>query len=315
MLKQTLLSLLSTFILFGCTSISMTTLNEDTPTISDHFITIAHRGTPGLAPEHTIPSYELAKKFGADYIEIDLQMTKDQVLVALHDNTVDRTTNGAGKVRDYTWEEIKQLNAIASFKSNDDSHYSIPSLEEIFQTFGDSVNYYIETKSPHKYPGMEKELLTLLSKYHLLDPDQNNGLPPVILQSFSEDSLRTIHQMDPTIPLIQLIKKKDIHPITSQQIENWKQYAAGIGVDFTDISKKDIDLIKQHGLLIHVFTINDKKEMERFISYGVDGIFTDHIHLLTNVVENIEEKEGYVESGLYSSSSTNGRSPTVSVIK
>src|SRR5438128_113484 len=74
-------------------------------------IIIAHRGASAYTPEHTILAYEAAKQAGADYIEIDLQMTKDGVLVAMHDEKVDRTTDGTGFVKEYTLEELKQLNA------------------------------------------------------------------------------------------------------------------------------------------------------------------------------------------------------------
>ena len=78
-------------------------------------ILIAHRGASAYTPEHTILAYEAAKQAGATYIEIDLQMTKDGVLVAMHDEKVDRTTDGNGFVKEYTLEELKQLNAGQSF--------------------------------------------------------------------------------------------------------------------------------------------------------------------------------------------------------
>ena len=70
---------------------------------------VAHRGASGYAPEHTITSYKIGEQMHGDYIEVDLQMTKDGKLIAMHDETLDRTTNGTGRVKDYTLEEIKQL--------------------------------------------------------------------------------------------------------------------------------------------------------------------------------------------------------------
>src|SRR5699024_3459181 len=74
-------------------------------------IKIPHRGASGHAPEHTMPSYELGEQFNGDYIEVDLQMTKDGTLIGMHDETVDRTTDGSGLVRNMTVEEIKELDA------------------------------------------------------------------------------------------------------------------------------------------------------------------------------------------------------------
>ncbi len=195
-------------LLTGCVS-----KNPAASTVSDEFLIIGHRGASAYAPEHTIKSYELAKQLGADYIEIDLQMTKDNVLVAMHDNTVDRTTNGKGFVHSYTLSELQKLDAGSWFNEShpqyaepSNQHLTVPTLEEIFQHFGKSVNYYIETKSPSEYPQMEEKLLSLLNKYHLIK--SSSSLPPVIIQSFSSRSLKKIHKLEPSIPLIQLLSYK-----------------------------------------------------------------------------------------------------------
>ena len=129
-------------------------------------VNVSHRGASGYAPEHTITSYQMGDKMHGDYIEVDLQMTKDGKLIAMHDETVDRTTDGTGLVKDYTLEQIKQLDAGSWFNEKypqyANSEYAglkVPTLEEVFQKFGKNENYYIETKSPEVYPGMEKELL------------------------------------------------------------------------------------------------------------------------------------------------------------
>lgn len=117
---------------------------------SDRMLVLAHRGASGYAPEHTLKSYELGKKMKTDYIEIDLQMTKDDKLVAMHDETLGRTTNGNGAVNDYTLKQIKKLDAGSSFnkanpkkKKKEYRGLKVPTLDEIIQRFGRSVNYYI----------------------------------------------------------------------------------------------------------------------------------------------------------------------------
>lgn len=84
---------------------------EDLPSPPSKILNISHRGASGHAPEHTISAYQLGEEMKGDYIEIDLQMTRDGTLIALHDTTVNRTTNGEGAVRDLTIEQIKELDA------------------------------------------------------------------------------------------------------------------------------------------------------------------------------------------------------------
>src|SRR5918997_641699 len=177
-------------------------------------LNVGHRGASGYAPEHTIPAYDLALKQGADYIEIDLQMTADGVLVALHDDTLDRTATGpaencTGPVIEKTLEQIKTCD-VGTWFNETYSQYAdpdyvglqIPTLEEIFERYGTSVNYYIETKNPEAAPGMEDELLRLMEGYDLIKPAAKRW--QVLVQSFSPESLQKIHALEPSLPLIQL---------------------------------------------------------------------------------------------------------------
>src|SRR3954447_26746922 len=137
-------------------------------------VNVSHRGASGYAPEHTLVSYDMGDKMHGDYIEIDLQMTKDGQLIAMHDETVDRTTDGTGLVKNYTVDQIKRLDAGSWFNEKYPQYANpeyvglqVPTLEEVFKEFGKNNSYYIETKSPEIYPGMEKELLRLVDKYDI----------------------------------------------------------------------------------------------------------------------------------------------------
>ncbi|PGM95027.1 glycerophosphodiester phosphodiesterase, partial [Bacillus cereus] len=137
---------------------------------SNHIKNIAHRGASAYAPEHTIAAYKLGQQMNGDYIEIDLQMTKDGHLVAMHDETLNRTTNGTGLVKEHTLEEIKQLNAGSFFNEKypnlakkEFENAKVPTLKEIIETFGHNANYYIETKSPDEYLGMKEKLLEIIN--------------------------------------------------------------------------------------------------------------------------------------------------------
>ncbi|WP_102264506.1 glycerophosphodiester phosphodiesterase [Mesobacillus jeotgali] len=238
------------------------------------FVTIAHRGASGHAPEHTMSAYDLAVSSGADYIEIDLQMTKDGELIALHDLEVDRTTNGSGRASLMTLKEIKALDAGSWFnKQNPQSaepsyeDLEIPTLEEIFQRYGTTVNYYIETKST----GMENKLINLLREYSIIGSDSK-----VILQSFYSKSLKKIHRLAPGIPLIQLYRYKEQAKMTTRELRSLEKYAAGIGANFDMVDEEYIKKAHSHGLAVHLFTVNTDKAIQRAVEMGADGVFTDY---------------------------------------
>ena len=249
----------------------------------EKFTTIAHRGASGYAPEHTFFSYDKSHNaIGASYIEIDLQMTKDGHLVAMHDETVDRTTNGTGRVDQYTLKELKQLDAGSKFNSQNpqyaNSNYKgakIPTLDEILERYGTSANYYIETKSPDVYPGMEEKLLDSLNKHHMLNKQSlNNG--QVLVQSFSQESLLKMQKLNSNVPLIRLLDKGELLALSQQDFNEIRNYAIGVGPEASDLTKQNVKNLKKAGLLVHPFTVNDPEDMKRLKRYGVDGVFTDY---------------------------------------
>ncbi|PLT29404.1 glycerophosphodiester phosphodiesterase [Peribacillus deserti] len=246
-------------------------------------VNVAHRGASGYAPEHTIASYQMGEKMHGDYIEIDLQMTKDGQLINMHDEKLDRTTDGTGLVRDFTLQQIKQLDAGTWFNEKypqyADPEYAglkVPTLEETFQTFGKNKSYYIETKSPDVYPGMEKELLRLINKYHI-------NKEKLLVQSFSPQSLQIMHELDPSIKLVQLLSYKTNANITDAEIGEIKEYAVGVGPNYTYLNREYVQKVVKSGLEIHPYTVNDKETMVKLIDWGVTGMFTNFPDLLHEV--------------------------------
>ncbi|KSU50805.1 glycerophosphodiester phosphodiesterase [Exiguobacterium indicum] len=262
----------------------------------NRIINVAHRGASGYAPEHTMPAYEMGhKKFKADYIEIDLQMTKDGQLIAMHDETVDRTTDGTGAVKDKTLEEIKKLDAGSWFNEVNPSlarkEYAglkVPTLEEIFSTYGKHANYYIETKSPEVYPGMEEKLLNTLKAYDLSSDRVKPG--QVLIQSFSEASLQKVKDMDPNVPLIQLMEANEVKALTDDRLTAIRQYAVGVGPSFKALTRENVSAIRAHDLLLHPYTVNEKADMVRMIDYGVTGVFTNYADRFNDVVKGLYKK-------------------------
>ncbi|MFC0524842.1 glycerophosphodiester phosphodiesterase [Pontibacillus salicampi] len=242
---------------------------------------IPHRGASAYAPEHTIAAYELGETMNGDYIELDLQMTKDNHLIVMHDETVNRTTNGTGLVRNMTLADIKQLDAGSWFNERyprlANKAYvglKVPTLEEVMEHFGNDVRFYIETKAPGVYPGMEEELLRILKKHEMLE-ERN-----VLIQSFSPDSLLKLHSLQPDLPLVQLIPSASVEEVTREDLKDMKAYSSGIGVNYKKIDEDFVNVAQEESLFVHVYTVNGKRDIGRVMEWGVDGIFTNHPDLI-----------------------------------
>ena len=235
-------------------------------------LNIGHRGASGYAPEHTFASYDLAIQMGADYIEQDLQMTQDGVLVVMHDETLDRTAlptaesepgDCTGLVSEHTLAQIKTCEVGSWFNEaypqyTDPSYVGLelPTLEEVFQRYGTSVNYYIETKNPEAVPCgcMEDELLRLMDEYSLTKPAEEHW--QVLIQSFSADSLMKIHEMNSKLPLIQLYSDTETSESIRANLDEVSTYAVGIGPSKTDVDADLVEAAHALCLYVHPYTVN-----------------------------------------------------------
>jgi glycerophosphoryl diester phosphodiesterase len=253
-------------------------------------LAIGHRGASGYAPEHTIASYDLAMSLGADYIEQDLQLTKDGVLVVLHDPTLNRTARGVaenctGLVIEKTLAQIKTCDvgswfnvAFPQYARPEYVGLQVPTLEEVFQRYRHSANYYIETKNPEDAPGMEEKLLALLAQYQLRDPAVRRD--QVLIQSFSDASLRKIHGLNAELPLVQLYSNIGSAAIQAT-LDQAKTYAVGIGPSGASVNAALVSAAHARCLDVHPYTINDPSQMAGLIALGVDGMFTNFPDRLT----------------------------------
>jgi glycerophosphoryl diester phosphodiesterase len=249
---------------------------------------IAHRGASGYAPEHTFAAYDLAVEQGADYLEQDLQLTKDGQLVVLHDPTLDRTARGpaadcTGAVGDKTLEQLGACEVGSWFnEAHPDradpafAEERIPTLAQVLDRYGPKVRYYIEVKAPEDQPGIEDALLDLLATAELHSPD--GDLPPVVIQSFSADSLRRIHERRPDLPLVQLIGANaapDGAALDGAALDEIARYAVGIGPASVLVDQALVDAADERCLDVHPYTVDDPAEMARLLALGVGGMFTD----------------------------------------
>lgn len=150
---------------------------------------IAHRGGPAYAPENTLAAFRSAIAIGADWIEMDIQMTKDGALIVMHDETVDRTTNGTGRVKDLTLEQILALDA--------GNGEQVPTFEEVIALAKKArVGILPEAKSPHLYPGIGAEMVQAIVEADYVEK--------TVIQSFDPQTLNTIKALDPDIQVCPL---------------------------------------------------------------------------------------------------------------
>lgn len=243
---------------------------------------LAHRGASGLAPENTYAAWDLAWTQGADYIEQDVRMTSDGVLVVLHDATLDRTARGpaencTGAVSEKTLGQLMSCDVGSWFNEAYPNHarpeyvgLRIPTVDGVFRRYGRDANYYIEIKQNE--PRVEQELIRLLNEFELRRPAVR--VRRVVIQSFAEAALRRIHQSNPRLPLSQLFGQIGPDGVRSELVET-SSYAVVIGPQHTDVTRGLIRDAHALGLEVHPYTVDEPARMTALIDLGVDGIFTN----------------------------------------
>jgi glycerophosphoryl diester phosphodiesterase len=238
---------------------------------------IAHRGFSGRYPENTLIAIEEAIKY-SQMIEIDIQLSKDNVLVVFHDLSLKRTTNGTGRVKDKTLKELKELDAGLWFSENFRG-VKIPTLEEVLKLTKDKIFLNIEIKKSSvskKHSLIEKLALELVNKYKMQDQ--------VIFSSFSYLALKRIKLINPEIKTALLTRAR---LIDTSIIQAKKLNVISINDDKRFFKKRIIEKSHKNNLKINVYTINKKREMIKFIKKGVNGIFTDYPDILSQTLNEL----------------------------
>ncbi|KIL53027.1 glycerophosphodiester phosphodiesterase [Jeotgalibacillus campisalis] len=228
-------------------------------------ITVAHRGASGFAPENTQAAFQKGLELGADFLECDVQLTKDNELILIHDLHVDRTTDGQGRVRDYTLEELKRLDAGTSFHPSFAGETLI-TLDELLRDFYGKIGILIEVKNPAINKGIEEKIVELLEDY----PDRKS----IIVQSFDVNALKRIHELNKDIQLGVLINGSFI-PMSTKYIDELASFATFINFNVTSLDKRTVDEIRKRDCKVLVWSKKDKRLIQKAILYGADGVITD----------------------------------------
>ncbi|WP_335342380.1 glycerophosphodiester phosphodiesterase [Polycladomyces zharkentensis] len=225
----------------------------------------AHRGSSAAAPENTMAAFELAVKAGAGGVELDVQLTRDGRVVVIHDETLDRTTNGSGWVKDHEWETLRRLDA-GSWWNPRFSSERIPLLEDVLDLLSNTdMIINIELKNGWvRYPGLETAVLACIDRFRMAER--------VILSSFNHNSLRMLRGMRPELSLAALYE--------SGLFEPWV-YARYLGVhaihpDWRAIDETVVKGCQSAGIAVRPYTVDDPEMMQQFIAWGVDGIITNY---------------------------------------
>lgn len=223
-----------------------------------------HRGSAGTHPENTMVSFQAASDAGADGIELDIQLTKDGIPVIIHDETIDRTTDGTGWVRDFTYEELKEYDAGSNFHK-DFKGERIPSLEEFLEWAVDKsllLNLELKNGIVH-YPGLEKIVLRLADKYQLKNR--------VIISSFNHYSLKEIRKLDQEIETALLFMEGLYEPW------NYAKTVEAQGLHcFLPVAVPELLAgAAEARMPVRPFTVNEEKHIDSLIKAGCSAIITD----------------------------------------
>lgn len=225
----------------------------------------AHRGASGYVPENTLEAFQKAVDMGADGVELDVQLSKDGKLVVIHDETLNRVSDGKGYVKDYTLNELKKFDVSKTI-----SEYGtvrIPTLEEVLELLRPTdLTINIECKTGvFFYPGLEKKVVKLVEDMHMTER--------IWCSSFNHESVLKVQRLCPEMKTGFLI---------SDVMVDVAGYTKKHGVQALHPAlyhTQDIELIKmcrEKGLKVHIWTVNETQDIQRMIREGVDAIITNY---------------------------------------
>jgi glycerophosphoryl diester phosphodiesterase len=245
----------------------------------DGVLVMAHRGGRRLWPENTLYAYQKAAELGVDVIEMDLHSSQDGVLVMMHDDTVDRTTNGSGAIQDLTLAELKQLDAGYNWTDDEGATYPfrgqgivVPTMEEVFSALP-QARLNIEIKQAE--PSIVQPFCDLIRAYGMTKS--------VLIASFDQDTIHHFRQVCPEVATtagedevrvlygLSFVYLGNLYSPASQAVQV-PEYSGSIHV----LIPRFVRAAQGRNLDVHVWTVNELEELQRMLDLGVDGIITDY---------------------------------------
>jgi len=255
---------------------------------SDHPLVIAHQGGDGLWPGDTMFAFQNAADMSADVLEMDAHITKDGVLILMHDETVDRTTNGTGEIESMTLDEIKQLDAGYDWTPDEGATFpfrgqgvTVPTLEEVFLAFP-NMRMTIEIKKTKA--SISKPFCDLIRKHNMEDK--------VLIASFHDDRLEEFRAECPEVATSSAKNETTVFVLLTKPFLGGfyspKFFSLQVPEESSGIKVMTLAFVKaahERNIAVEPWTINDEETMKKFIAWGVDGIITDRPDLMLQVLE------------------------------
>ena len=227
---------------------------------------IGHRGASAHAPENTLSAFQLALEYGADGIELDVMLTKDEHIVVIHDDTIDRTTNGSGRVKDMILEELQVYDAGEGQK--------IPSLREVFDQFGGKCLINIELKNYSSiFDSLPVKVAALIKEYDLSEF--------VLVSSFNPFNLPRFRRRLPEVTLGLITQPGQ------SKLWLWRLFRYdALHPHFSDVDESLVAALHARKCEINTWTPNDPEEISRLAALGVDGLITNVPKIAKQVLES-----------------------------
>lgn len=258
-----------------------------------HPLVIAHQGGDGVWPGDTMYAYENAVKIGADVLEMDAHITKDGQIVLMHDEKVDRTTDGSGLIEDLTLPELKQLDAAYKWSNDDGKTFpyrgqgiQVPTLEELFQKFP-QMRYVIEIKLTQN--PIDKPLCDLIRQHGMQDN--------VVIASFHDEAMQNFRKTCPEVATsaargevtkFVLLGKVFLSGLIAPQYQSIQPpYDPKESRNIPIMTKRFIREAHAKNIKVEPWTVDDPQLMKQYIEWGVDGIMTDRPDLMIDVLKEL----------------------------
>ncbi|MEI5907034.1 glycerophosphodiester phosphodiesterase [Bacillus spongiae] len=240
---------------------------------------IAHRGGGGIAPENTLTAFALSDSLGVDVLEFDVQLSKDDQVVLMHDKNIDRTTNGKGNVSDFTVKELQALDAGYHFVGPEgDFPYrgqgvTIPTVSEVFEQFG-HLPMVIEMKAND--PKLADKLSEIIYEYNMVEKVLIVSFYDEVSEYFYEKTngevaISTSGGVSENFVILHKLFLGNLYPLKEKALQLPTQSSI-----FDLSTKRLIDAAHERNMAIHYWTINDVDEMNYLFEQGADGIMTDY---------------------------------------
>lgn len=248
---------------------------------NDHpVMVVAHRGGAALKPENTMAAFKNALALDFSAIELDVQLSKDETVVVIHDSSLTRSADLPGEVSDYTWAQLRTIKV-----SYDQT---IPSFEDVLILLSDhkkpvKLHVEIKTKSDTgRYSGIEEKILALLEQYQMKER--------TTIISFDYPTLQTVKALDPSMKRYFLINKDymDANKRNSPTAIAYQLHALefdGVGINYKLLNKTLMEAFRGQGMDVGVWTVNDESSIKRMLDLDVDFITTDNPLLVNPLPE------------------------------